>query len=107
MPGSRSLSPPWARPVREAEGAVADGSARGGGITAVATGSAEARAIVDMPSVNGSASPSANGSKAIGKSLGHLAIANSPITRKRAPGPMQGAPHYSHYTTKMSLAGLH
>jgi hypothetical protein len=65
----------------EVEGAVADGSARGGGITAVATGSAEARANVDMPSVNGSTSASANGSKAIGKSLGHLAMRDSPITR--------------------------
>jgi hypothetical protein len=64
-----------------AEGAVADGSARGGGMTAVATGSAEARANVDMPSVNGSTSASANGSKATGKSLGHLAMRDSPITR--------------------------
>lgn len=64
-----------------AEGAVADGSARGGGMTAVATGSAEARADVDIPSVNGSTSASANGSKATGKSLGHLAMRDSPITR--------------------------
>jgi hypothetical protein len=66
---------------RDAEGAVADGSARGGGMTAVATGSAEARADVDIPSVNGSTSASANGSKATGKSLGHLAMRDSPITR--------------------------
>jgi hypothetical protein len=90
----------------EAEGALADGSPRGGGITAVATGSAEARAIVDTPGVNGSTSASANGSKAIGKSLGHLAMRDSPITRWRAPDPVQGASHYSHYTAKMSLAGL-
>jgi hypothetical protein len=89
---------------RDAEGAVADGSARGGGITAVATGSAEARAIVDMPGVSGSAS--ASGSTAIGKSLGHLAMRDSPITRWRAPGPVQGAPHYSHYPAKMSLVGF-
>jgi hypothetical protein len=90
----------------EAEGVVADGSARGGGIAAVATGSAEARAIVDMPGVSGSASASANGSTAIGKSLGHLAMRDSPITRWRAPGPVQGAPHYSHYPAKMSLVGF-
>jgi hypothetical protein len=90
---------------REAEGAVADGSARGGGITAVATGSAEARAIVDMPGVNGNTNASASGSKAIGKSLGHLAMRDSPITRWQAPGPVQGASHYSHYPAKMSLEG--
>jgi hypothetical protein len=75
---------------REAEGEVADGSARGGGITAVATGSAEARASVDMPIVNGSTSATANGSKAIGKSLGHLAMRDSPINPIASARPGAG-----------------